>query len=76
VCARRSYLPGWVARHNKTILGLLYLAGNRWSFGGAINLANVNVDITDIEDGEGNPEFTARVNMDVNDVSVFVRVRF
>lgn len=53
-----------------------YLAGNRWSFGAAINLANANVDIKDIEDSEGNPEFTARLNMDINDFSVFVRVRF
>ena len=53
-----------------------YLAGKRWSFGGAINLANANVDVENIEDSEGNPEFTARVDMDVNDFSLFVRVRF
>jgi hypothetical protein len=53
-----------------------YLVGKRWSFGGAINLANANVDIKDIEDEEGNPEFTARVDMSVNDFSVFARVRF
>ena len=53
-----------------------YLVGKRWSFGGAINLANANVDITDIEDEEGNPEFTARVDMSINDFSVFARVRF
>ena len=53
-----------------------YLAGNRWSFGAAINLANANVDIKDIEDSEGNPEFTARLNMDINDFSLFARVRF
>ncbi len=53
-----------------------YLAGKRWSFGGAINYANANVDIANIDDEEGNPEFTARVDMDVNDFSVFVRVRF
>ena len=29
-----------------------------------------------LEDEEGNPEFTARVDMSVNDFSVFVRVRF
>jgi hypothetical protein len=53
-----------------------YLAGKRWSFGGAINLANANVDIENIEDEEGNPEFTARVDMSINDISVFARVRF
>jgi len=50
--------------------------GRRWSFGGAINLANADVDIKDIEDAEGNPEFTARVDMSVNDFSIFARVRF
>ena len=53
-----------------------YLAGKRWSFGGAVNLANANVDIENIEDEEGNPEFTARVDMSINDISVFARVRF
>ena len=53
-----------------------YLVGKRWSFGGAINLANANVDIENIEDEEGNPEFTARVDMSINDISVFARVRF
>jgi len=53
-----------------------YLMGKRWSFGGAINLANVNAEVKNIEDGEGNPEFTARVDMSVNDFSVFARVRF
>jgi len=53
-----------------------YLLGKRWSFGAAINLANANVDVKNIEDEEGNPEFTARVDQDVNDFSVFARVRF
>jgi len=53
-----------------------YLLGKRWSFGAAINLANANVDVENIEDEEGNPEFTARVDQDVNDFSVFARVRF
>jgi len=53
-----------------------YLMGKRWSFGGAINLANVNADVKNIEDSEGDPEFTARIDMSVNDFSVFARVRF
>jgi hypothetical protein len=52
------------------------LAGRTWAFGASFNLSNINADVKNIEDEEGNPEFTARVNMDVNDVSVFVRVRF
>ena len=53
-----------------------YLAGKRWSFGGAINYSNVNVDVENIEDPEGNPEFAARIDMNVSDVSLFIRVRF
>ena len=53
-----------------------YLAGQRWSFGGAVNLANANVVVENIVDEEGNPEFTARVDMSINDISVFARVRF
>jgi hypothetical protein len=53
-----------------------YLAGRTWAFGASFNLSNINADVKNIEDEEGNPEFTARVDMDVNDVSVFVRVRF
>ena len=41
-----------------------------------INLANVNADVENIEDSEGNPEFTARVDMNINDISIFARVRF
>ncbi len=53
-----------------------YLAGKHWSFGGAFNLSNANVDVKNIEDPAGNPEFTARVDMSVNDFSLFARVRF
>jgi hypothetical protein len=53
-----------------------YLVGKRWSFGGAINLSNVNVDVENIENEAGDPEFTARLDMSVNDFSVFARVRF
>jgi hypothetical protein len=53
-----------------------YLVGKRWSFGGAINLSNVNVDVENIENEAGDPEFTARLDMSVNDLSIFARVRF
>jgi hypothetical protein len=53
-----------------------YLLGKRWSVGAGINYANANVDVENIEDGEGNPEFTARLDQDINDFSVFARVRF
>ena len=53
-----------------------YLAGKRWSFGGAFNFSNANVDVENIENEAGDPDLSARINMDVNDLSLFVRVRF
>ena len=56
-------------------LGIEYLAGKRWAFGAAINLATVDVDWDGIETEEGNLVKGA-VNMAINDFSVFARVRF
>jgi len=55
--------------------GIEYLAGKRWSFGAAINLATVDVDWDGIETEEGNL-IKGAVDMAINDVSVFMRVRF
>jgi hypothetical protein len=46
-----------------------YLLGERWSFGGAVNLSTVAVD------WEGT-EFLGRFDLDVNDFSLFARIRF
>lgn len=56
-------------------LGIEYLAGRRWAFGAAVNLAMVDVDWTAIS-VEEQDVLSAAVSMDVNDFSVFVRVRF
>jgi hypothetical protein len=53
-----------------------YLAGRAWAFGASFNLSNINADVKNIEDEEGNPEFTARIDQDISDLSVFARVRF
>jgi hypothetical protein len=60
----------WIGR-----VGIEYLAGKRWGFGAAINLATVNVDWDGIETEEGNL-VKGEVDMAINDFSVFVRVRF
>jgi hypothetical protein len=52
-----------------------YLAGNRWSFGAGFNLATVDVDWTGIELEEGGL-VDGSLTWDIDDVSVFVRVRF
>ena len=56
-------------------VGIEYLAGKRWGFGAVVNVANVGVDWAAIATEEQNI-LDARVDLDINDVSVFVRVRF
>jgi len=53
-----------------------YLAGRRWSFGAAVNLATIDVDWKGVQTQEEQSLLTAAVNIDVNDVSIFVRLRF
>jgi hypothetical protein len=56
-------------------VGIEYLAGQRWAFGAAFNLATAGVDWTAITVEEGDV-LDARVDLDINDFSVFARVRF
>jgi hypothetical protein len=55
--------------------GIEYLAGKRWSFGAAINIAQAGVDWTAIATEEQDI-LNARIELDINDFSVFARVRF
>ena len=61
-------------------VGIEYLAGNRWSFGAAVNLSAIDVDwnAIKVDDGDaGTIELlNAAIKMEINDISVFVRVRF
>ena len=52
------------------------LLGKRWAVGGAINLANVNVDWEGIDNEDGEALLNGSFNMDVNDISLFGRVRW
>ena len=60
----------WIGRAS-----IEYLAGKRWSFGAAINIAQASVDWTAITVEEGDL-LNAAIDLDINDLSVFVRVRF
>jgi len=53
-----------------------YLLGDRWSFGGQINLSSVDVDWDGLENEEGQSIYTGSITMDINDISFFARVRF
>ena len=61
----------WIGRAS-----MEYLLGDRWSFGGGINLSSVDVDWFDLEDKDGNPELTGHIDLDIHDFTFFVRVRF
>jgi len=52
-----------------------YLVGDRWSFGAGFNLATIDVDWAGIEVDQGNL-LNGALNWDIQDVSVFARVRF
>jgi len=55
--------------------GIEYLIGDRWSVGAGTNLSTINVDWSGIETEMGDLVDGA-VTMDINDVSLFGRVRF
>ncbi len=61
----------WIGRAS-----IEYLAGKRWSFGAAINLATINVDWAGLKDDEDNSLVSAALDMAVNDFTIFGRVRF
>ena len=46
-----------------------YLVGKRWAFGGSLNLSSVQADAE-------TADFIGRVILDINDVSLFARLRF
>ena len=54
----------WVGRAS-----IEYLLGERWAFGAALNLSTIAVDWT-------GDEFLGRFDMDVNDLTIFARIRF
>ncbi len=61
----------WIGR-----AGIEYLLGNRWSFGGALNYATIDVDWTGVETEESESLLTAAIKMDIHDFTLFARVRF
>lgn len=60
----------WVAH-----VSIEYLLGKWWSFGAGLNYSAIDVDWAGIQVEEGNL-VNGAVTMDINDISVFARVRF
>ena len=61
----------WIGR-----LGVEYLTGRSWGFGAALNASAINVDWSGIENHDGDNELRARVDLDIHDLSVYIRFRF
>ncbi len=53
-----------------------YLLGERWAFGAQIDLSTIDVDWDGLENAEGESVLKGSINMDINDLSFFARVRF
>jgi hypothetical protein len=60
----------WIGR-----VGIEYLAGKRWSFGAAVNLSTIDVDWNAITTEE-ETVLNLVLDMGINDLSLFARVRF
>jgi len=60
----------WIGR-----VGIEYLAGKRWSFGAAVNLSTIDVDWNAISTEE-ETVLNLVLDMGINDLTLFARVRF
>jgi hypothetical protein len=75
---------GWLAVEIEDIDGsqyvaradIEYLMGRHWGFGASLNYAVIDVDWAGLKNEEGEAVYTGAIEMDVNDVSLFVRLRF
>jgi len=61
----------WIGR-----LGIEYLLGKHVAFGAAANLSTIDVDWAGVETEQGTSVLTAAFDWDINDFSLFLRVRF
>ncbi len=61
----------WIGR-----LTAEYITDRRWGFGIALNGSAINVDWEGIANPDGENELSAKIDMDINDISLYVRIRF
>jgi hypothetical protein len=52
------------------------LIGFRLGFGAALNYSAIDVDWDAIDEGEDGDQLSAKINLDINDISLYVRIRF
>ena len=53
-----------------------YITGKRWGFGAALNYSEVSVDWDDVDKGPEGDQLNAKIDLDINDISLYVRIRF
>ena len=57
-------------------LAFEYITGKLWGFGAAVNLSSVDVDWDVLAGGEDQADLSGHVELGINDVSLYVRIRF
>jgi hypothetical protein len=53
-----------------------YITGRRWGIGVALNYSNVDVDWQNIDVGDDMDRLSAVIDLDINDISAYFRVRW
>jgi hypothetical protein len=53
-----------------------YITGERWGFGAAVNLSTVDVDWDNIDSPNEDDTLHAKIDLDINDISLYVRIRW
>ena len=53
-----------------------YITGKRWGFGAAVNLSTVDVEGEGFTNSDGDNLLKAKIDLDINDISLYVRIRF
>ena len=53
-----------------------YVTGKRWGFGAALNYSNIDVDWANIDDPIEQDTLRAKIDLDINDISLYFRVRW
>jgi len=53
-----------------------YITGKRWGFGAAVNVSEVDVDWQNIGSPIEGDVLTAKIDLDIDDISLYVRIRW
>lgn len=57
-------------------LAFEYQTRKRWGFGAAVNLSSIDIDWEGLSNEEGQNVLSGHLDFDINDISLYVRIRF